>query len=98
MSASEQPPNELPEYAEAWLKQWQNAAIELDEIRKADLRALTDEDVIESTKVFDDLDTSSTHRPPEVPEQNILVIQQAWFQRYYMLQLIKENKEKPGHQ
>ncbi len=95
MPASEQPPNELPHYAKDWLKQWQNAAIELDEIRKSDLRALTDEEVVECTTIFDDLyNTTNRQTPAEIPEQNHLVIQQAWFQRFYLLQLIKEREEK----
>ncbi|HEY2030553.1 MAG TPA: hypothetical protein VGH20_15240 [Myxococcales bacterium] len=35
-----------PHFAQQWLRQWQNAAVELEKIRRDELRALSDADAL----------------------------------------------------
>ena len=72
----------LPPYAKEWMAQWRYAAEELPKIRAKELRELTDE---VSISLFDQ------HGPAtELPCENGLVIQQAWFSRFRILQLQRD--------
>ncbi len=73
----------LPEFSQEWLNQWQRARSELAKVRDAELRSLTSSDVARATGVL------ATYGPPE---SSGLVIQQRWFMRQRLLQLLDANR------
>ena len=79
---TDEPKKALPPYAAEWMAQWRHAAKELPKIRAKELRDLADRDSFELLHQHD--------LPEEDTYSNGLVVQQSWFSRFRILQLIKE--------
>lgn len=77
MSSLKDDPN-----AQKWMAQWKHAAKELPKIRAKELRALSDKDSFQLLHQHD--------LAEEDKYSNGLVVQQAWFSRFRILQLLKE--------
>ena len=78
----DEPKKTLPPYAAEWMAQWRHAAKELPKIRAKELRELSDSDSFELLHQHD--------LPEEDKYSNGLVVQQSWFSRFRILQLMKE--------
>ena len=63
----------LPAFAPQWLTQWRTAAARLEELRRQELRAMTEAD---AARIFAQLDPA---RPYELRPTSGLVEQQRWF-------------------
>ena len=71
---SVEPIDEIPLSPEQqWIRAWRNAAIELPKIRAAELRAMTDEDVVEAALMLEPFESS-----PLRPTSGMIELQQ-WF-------------------
>jgi hypothetical protein len=77
----------LPAFAKEWMAQWRFAAQELPKIRDRELRALTDQQAIDLLDVVD-----NPQNDHQVTSVNGLVIQQAWFVRMHILQLLGKQR------
>ena len=56
-----------------WIRAWRSAAIELPKIRAAELRAMTDEDVVEAALMLEPFETA-----PLRPSSGMIELQK-WF-------------------
>jgi hypothetical protein len=66
--------------AAAWMAQWKAAGLALDEVRRREIRALTDEEALAAAEDLLSL-PASTPLPPERLRWSGLVAQQAFLHR-----------------
>jgi hypothetical protein len=71
---------ETPEEQRAWMNQWRNAAIALWDVKRRELRAMTDEDVLNACDLLLE-DAISFYRSPKTVKNSGLVEQQRLFAR-----------------
>ena len=81
----------LPHFARDWMAQWKRAAKELSKIRTAELRQLPPSVPVDAMALLD-----VAPGPPSNPHDNGLVIQQKWFMRQRLLQLLAEEVNTSG--
>ena len=78
--------SELPEFAAEWMAQWKLAAKELPRIRDDELRRMGQSDLSEDASVWEQNSVAWSG----------LVIQQRWFMRQRLLQLLAEDPKTDG--
>jgi hypothetical protein len=71
---------ETPEEQKQWMKQWRNAAIALRQVKREELRAMTDEDAVRAFNSLD-LPPHDFPRAPDRMDGSGLVEQQRIFQK-----------------
>ncbi len=71
---------ETPEEQRIWMQQWRNAAIALRNVKRRELRAMTDEDAVAAFNALD-MPPELVWRSPERIDSSGLVEQQRIFQK-----------------
>ncbi len=71
---------ETPEEQKAWMAQWRSAEVALRQVKREELRAMTDEDAVAAFNALD-MPPELAYRSPERANSNGLVEQQRIFQK-----------------
>ena len=69
-----------PEEQRAWMAQWRSAAVELEKVKIAELRALTEEQAARDSEVL--LSLGPFPLDPQRQSSSGLVEQQRWFRKW----------------
>ena len=71
---------ETPEEQRKWMEQWRHAAVALRQVKREELRAMTDEDAKKASDILLQ-EVAGFYRAPKTLTSSGLVEQQRWFAR-----------------